>query len=82
MFRRASSVCLCLVYSLLHCVGLCFCMLVVDAMGDHNGGSVLKYGSCYGFVCGEYRFFMFVPLGRITSSSPFRNRRIITHSSF
>ena len=26
-----------------------------------NGGNVLEYGSCYGFVCGEYRSFLFSP---------------------
>ena len=38
-------------------------MFVSDALGDH-GRSILEYGSGYGFVCGEYGFLVFVPLGR------------------
>ena len=26
--------------------------------------SILEYGSGYGFVCGEYGFLVFAPLGR------------------
>ena len=36
-------------------------MFVSDALGDHM---VEAYGSGYGFVCGEYGFLVFAPLGR------------------
>ena len=38
-------------------------MFVSDALGDHMV-EALEYGSGYGFVCGEYGFFVFAPLGR------------------
>ena len=38
-------------------------MFVSDALDDHMVESILEYGSGYGFVCGEYGFLVFVPLG-------------------
>ena len=29
-----------------------------------NDGNIFEYGSGYGFVCGEYGFLVFAPLGR------------------
>ena len=70
-----SSVCVsscrcCVLVSVVHSVAILnavFCvicsllMFVSDASGDHYGGNVLEYGSCYGFVCCEYRFLLFSP---------------------
>ena len=71
MFRRSGVAYLRLAWSLLKMRSavfftVCsFYMLVMDAIGDHMvEGSVLKYMSCYGFECGEYRFIVFAPLGR------------------
>ena len=33
-------------------------------MGDHMVEAYSEYGSGYGFVCGEYGFLVFSPLGR------------------
>ena len=33
------------------------------------GGNVLEYGSCYGFVCCEYRFFLFHPVVDVSALS-------------
>ena len=38
----------CIIYSLL--------MFVSDAIGDHNCGNVLEYGSCYGCMLWMYLF--------------------------
>ena len=39
-------------------------MFVSDELGDHMIESILEYGFGYGFVCGEYDFLVFAPLGR------------------
>ena len=39
-------------------------MFVSDALGDHMVDAYSSTGSGNGFVCGEYGFFMFAPLGR------------------
>ena len=33
-------------------------------IGGPYGRSIIEYGSGYGFVCGEYGFLVFAPLGR------------------
>ena len=38
-------------------------MFVVYASSDHI---VEAYGSCYGFVCNEYPFFLFSPCGLLS----------------
>ena len=45
----------------------CFVLFVVvgfGCIGCSNGGSILKYGSSYGFVCYEYGFLMFASFRR------------------
>ena len=41
-------------------------MFVSDALGDHMVEAYSSTGlvTGYGFVCGEYGFFVFAPLGR------------------
>ena len=39
-------------------------MFVSDALGDHMVEAYSSTGLGYGFVCGEYGFFVFAPLGR------------------
>ena len=41
-----------------------FCTICSLSMFVSDSRSILKYGSGYGFVCGEYGFFVFAPLGR------------------
>ena len=39
-------------------------MFVLDALGDHMVEAYSSTGLVYGFVCGEYGFLVFAPLGR------------------
>ena len=43
------------------CVICSLLMFVSDASGDHYGGNVLEYGSCYGVVCCDDRVLLFPP---------------------
>ena len=49
------------ILSVVFCVICSLLMFVSDVSGDHNGGNLLKYGSCYGCVCCNDCFFMFPP---------------------
>ena len=51
--------------SAVFCTVCILCIFVVDAMGDHMMVAYSSMGLVMAkFVCGEYRFFMFAPLGR------------------
>ena len=53
------SSCRCCVFvSVVHPVlSAVFCVIcsLLMFVSDNSGGNVLEYGSCYGFVCCEYR---------------------------
>ena len=49
------------ILSAVFCVICRLLMFVSDTSGDHNGGNILEYGSCYGFVCCDDRFLLFPP---------------------
>ena len=36
---------------------------------QHHGGNILEYGSCYGFVCCDDRFFLFPPCINVSALS-------------